>query len=105
MAGALPDRDVVVRTLLRFVELTTELVRQRGHVVLSRDAPLDELLALACSETGLEIERYLSALEHHPDLAHLQKESLLRVVTEGQDPGPYDAISGRDPADSWKRAH
>src|SRR5262245_56384490 len=62
-------------------------------------------LSRACSTTGIQLELYITAIATDPELARLDDESILSSVTDAPDPGPYDCLSGRDPPDSWLRAH
>jgi hypothetical protein len=100
------DRAVVVRAMRLFIELVEEAAeRHDGAATLASDRILDSLLERACDSCGLARSDYEAALGRAPDLACLQGLSLRSIGIAGADPGPYDRISGRDPADSWLRAH
>ena len=68
-------------------------------------AVLFAALSRACISTGIQLEVYLTAIETDAELARLDDESIRSSVTDAPDPGPYDCLSGRDPPDSWLRAH
>ena len=66
-------------------------------------APIDDLVAGVCVRLGVRRAQYEAALAHDPSLLELQKMAVQEAVTHSTDPGPYDALSSRDPPDSWLR--
>lgn len=101
------ERALALTALRKASErLRAELVRDPQQArawiddAASFDRALDDALVEACADAGVSRGDVDEVVARDPDVA-LLKESLEReVLFDEQDPGPYDALSGRDPPGS-----
>jgi hypothetical protein len=92
------DRAAVVRAIKDYTDaLRDKSGGNAAGFILDEPEAARQALELACRQNGLSPEDYAAALAADPELAELEKESMIQAVAGLPDPGPYDVISRESP--------
>jgi hypothetical protein len=96
------DRGAVVVTIWVYRETVVDMCTSDRETALRVRAgdpvALGALLDLACAQTGLARATYDAALDGDAELFDLHRRTILEVVADPPDPGPYAEISPESPA-------
>jgi hypothetical protein len=85
-------RDCVIRAIRVLAESLKRTLIGEIDEGASHEVDMGELLAFACSVTGLLPSEYAIMIALDAELGVLEKEALDEALLGTPDPGPYDAI-------------
>lgn len=96
------------RTLRVIREVANEISRRMAEDPSSAErlrsadaeAPRRALVEEACRRVGLSPDAYAATLAGDPGLLQIERSAFQEATVGQQDPGPYDALSPRDPIGS-----